>query len=116
MLTKDAIADLYKKVILTVIAVFLGVIVLRPLLLPTDSVQAQDDRPILYVEPGTTTIRTPDGSSQVEGKMMINLRNGDVWGFPTMYAGASYPVDPLNNKPAIAKPIYLGQFDISTIK
>jgi hypothetical protein len=116
MPTKDASADLYTKVIFTVIAVFLGVIVFRPLVLPTDSVQAQDDRPILYVEPGTTTIRTPDGSSQVEGKMMINLRNGDVWGFPTMYAGAPYPVDPLNNKPAVANPIYLGRFDISTIK
>jgi hypothetical protein len=48
--------------------------------------------------------------------MTINLRNGEVWGFPTMRAGAPYPVDPLNNKPAVAKVIYLGRFDISTMK
>ena len=77
MLTKDAGADLYTKVILAVIAVFLGVIVFRPLVFPTDSVQAQDDRPILYVEPGTTTIRTPDGSSQVEGSRKYRVNGND---------------------------------------
>ena len=116
MRTKDAVVDLYTKVALTIIAVFLAVIAVRPVVLTTNSVQAQTDRPILYVEPGTTTIRSPDGSSQGEGKMMINLRNGEVWGFPTMWAGAPYPVDSLNNKPAVAKPIYLGRFDISTMK
>jgi hypothetical protein len=86
------------------------------MMLTTDSVMAQTDRPELYVEPGTTTIRSPDGNSQTEGKMMIDLRNGDVWGFPTIVSGSPYPVDTLNNKPAVAKPIYLGRFDVLTIK
>ena len=107
MLTRDAGLDLYTKVVLTIIALFLGVIAFRPLVLTPDSVQAQTDRPAVYVEPGTTTIRSPDGSSQGEGKMMINLRNGDVCGFPTMFAGSPYPIDPLNNKAVVAKGIYL---------
>lgn len=116
MLTKGAGIDLYTKVALTVIAGLLAVIAFRPFVLTTDLVQAQTDRPMVYVEPGTTTIRSPDGGSQGEGKMMINLRNGDIWGFPTMYAGAPYPIDSLNSKPAVAKAIYLGRFDFSSMK
>jgi len=115
MLT-NARGDLYIKVVLTAIAVFLGVIAFRPVVHTTDTVMAQTDGPEIYVEPGVTTIRSPNGSTQGDGKLMINLKNGDVWGFPTMYAGAPYPVDPLNNKPAVAKGIYLGRFDLSSMK
>ena len=29
-------------------------------------------------------LRKPDGSQQVEGKIVIDMRNGDVWGFATL--------------------------------
>jgi hypothetical protein len=36
-----------------------------------------------------------DGSQQVEGKIVIDMRNGDVWGFPTQSGpGLPYPVEP----------------------
>lgn len=38
----------------------------------------------LYVEPQTAMLRKPDGSQQVEGKIVIDMRNGDVWGFAAL--------------------------------
>jgi hypothetical protein len=37
----------------------------------------------LYIEPGVTMLRAPDGSRQVLGKVMIDLSTGNVWGLPT---------------------------------
>ena len=47
-------------------------------------VHAQADDSYLYVEPQTTMLRKPDGSQQVEGKLVIDMRNRDVWGLPTL--------------------------------
>jgi hypothetical protein len=34
----------------------------------------------------------PDGSQQVEGEIVIDMTNGDVWGFPTLSGlGLPYP-------------------------
>jgi len=63
-----------------VIAVLLGILALRPVATPAP-VFAQPSPSTLYVEPGVTVIRKPDGTSQVEGKVMIDLSTGDVWGF-----------------------------------
>ncbi len=106
--------DVYTKIVLTAIAILLGALALRPAISPV-RVQAQSDLPCLYVEPGVTSIRLPDGSSLGDGKIMIDLRNGDVWGFPTNMAGARYPVDVTASKPATSKPAYLGKFDLTTI-
>ncbi|HTZ82306.1 MAG TPA: hypothetical protein VMB66_03895 [Candidatus Acidoferrales bacterium] len=38
----------------------------------------------VYVEPGVTVLRASDGTQQLMGKVMIGLRNGNVWGFPTL--------------------------------
>jgi hypothetical protein len=78
-------------------------------------VQAQSDYSHLYVEPGTTIVRTPDGRGQVQGKVVINLRTGETWGFPTA-SSAPYPVYLSSNQPPISKPVYLGQFDLSAMK
>jgi hypothetical protein len=116
MLSKDTRADVYTKVVLTIIAVMLAVAAFRPVVETTGTVQAQGDPPSYYVEPGTISIRNPDGSSVGDGKMIINLRTGDVWGFPTGLAGAPYPVDPLSSKPAVSKAVHLGHFDLSAIQ
>ncbi len=108
-------ADLYTKIVLTAIAVLLGLLALRPVLTPV-AAQAQSEASNFYIEPGITSIRKPDGSSLRDGKMVVDLRNGDVWGFPTMVQGARYPIDVVSGKAAVSKPVYLGRFDFSAIK
>ena len=103
--------DLYTKCVLTAIAVWLGVMALRPVTHPAP-VLAAADYAYLYAEPGVTAIRKPDGTEQVQGKVFIDMRTGDVWGFPTL-SGAPYPVDPTSSQPPVSTPIYLGRFDFS---
>jgi hypothetical protein len=109
--------DNITKLLLAVIATFLGGLVVRPLVHP-DRVRAEsaEARPF-FVEPGYTTIRKPDGSAQVYGKIMIDMRTGDVWGFPTLVP-APYPVsaNAANAKGAKSEPIYLGQFALEQAK
>ena len=107
--------DLYTKAVLTAIAILLGILVLRPVGEP-GSVQAQgEDYSRLYVEPGTTILRSPDGSGQGQGKVVIDRANGDVWGFPTA-SSAPFPVDVTSQQPPVSKPVYLGRFDFSAMK
>jgi hypothetical protein len=79
------------------------------------TVLAQSDLSNIYIEPGYLTLRSPDGLTQVQGKMVVNLNNGDAWGFPTLQ-NSPYPVDPTNSKPPVSQPMYLGQFDFSGMK
>ncbi len=60
-------------------------------------------------------LRKPNGTGQVEGKVFIDLRTGDIWGFPTL-SGAPYPVDATKNEPTVSEPMYLGKFDLSKMK
>lgn len=106
--------DLYTKIVLTAIAVLLGVFAIQPLFSPAPA-QAQSDSSNLYIEPGVTTIRKTDGSYLGDGKVVVDRKTGDIWGFPTFVTGAVYPVDPLNS-PAKSKPVYLGHFDFSAMK
>ena len=103
--------DLYTKCVLTLIAVLLGVIAFLPIARPR-AVSAESNYSYLYVEPRITTLRKPDGTQQVEGKVVIDMRNGDVWGFPTL-SSAPYPVDLVHTQPPVSTPMYLGQFDFS---
>ena len=101
----------YIEAILTVIAVLLGILALRPAATPAP-VFAQPSPSSLYVEPGVTIIRKPDGTGQVEGKVIIDLGTGDAWGFPTL-SGAPYPVDTTKPVPPVSHPTYLGKFDLA---
>jgi hypothetical protein len=105
--------DVYLKGLLTAVVILLGVLVVRPAVNPLP-VQAQGDSRNIYVEPGTTLLRQPDGTRQVQGKVMIDLRTGDVYGFPTL-SGAPYPVDPINSKAPVSQPMYLGKFDLANM-
>lgn len=102
------------RALLALIAVLLVVVLIRPTLLPP-VVYAQPEVYPFYVEPGFTTIRKPDGSLQTYGKVMIDMRNGDAWGFPTV-AQQSYPVDTTKTTPPKSYPVYLGQFVFSEAK
>jgi hypothetical protein len=107
--------DLYTKIVLTVIAIWLGFLALRPAVNPAP-VQAQSGNSSLYIEPGTVTLRKPDGSSMGEGKLVVDLKTGEIWGFPTYMTGAPYPIDVTSQKPATSKPVYLGRYDFDAMK
>jgi hypothetical protein len=105
--------DLYSKCVLTVIAILLGIVAFKPYAHPPAALAASDYS-YLYVEPRTYTLRKPNGMEQVEGKVVIDMRNGDIWGFPTVSA-LPYPVDPSRSEPPISTPMYLGKFDFSKV-
>ena len=104
-----------EKAILLLIAVFLSVIALRPYQTP-QRVEAQSSgRYDFYIEPGTYMLRTPDGSRQVLGKVVVDMKSGDVWGFPTL-SSDPYPVDVTKTVPPTSKPIYLGKYDFAAAR
>ena len=104
--------DWFVKLLLSVIVVLLGTLVLRPFFQPAP-VEAQSvDGRSFYVEPGYTMLRKADGSGSMYGKMMIDMRTGDIWGFLTLVEGP-YPVDPGKSEPPHSRPIYLGKFVLS---
>jgi len=95
--------------LLLIIAVALVAIAIQPLLSPrTAEAQTTEIYPF-YIEPGSELLRAPDGSSQVYGKVVVDLRNGKIWGFPTL-APQSYPSNNLQNKPPTTHPFVLGRF------
>ena len=105
--------ELYRDVIFTVITGLLIILALRP---PAASVQAQTTNGNWYVEPRTVMIpASADGTGQVHGKMMIDMRTGDIWGFATL-SPLPYPVGPVRSEPPVVKPVYLGRFDLSAAR
>ena len=100
--------------LLLLIAIALVVIAIRPYLAP-DPVHAQSDSPYpLYIEPGTKMLRAPDGSQQVYGRVVVDMRTGKVWGFPTFGTDA-YPVNLSDSKPRTSHPFVLGKFAFEDI-
>jgi hypothetical protein len=95
--------------LLAIIAVALVAIALEPVFQPrTAQAQSVEAYPF-YIEPGSELLRKPDGSAQVLGKVVVDMRNGKIWGFPTL-APQSYPSNALQNKPQVSRPFELGRF------
>jgi len=107
-------ANTTTNLLLAAIALLLLAIVLRPLRFP-EAVQAQTPDVDFYFEPGTFLIRAPDNSQQVYGKVVVDLRNGRVWAFPTL-TPQPYPSDPIYNKPQISHPFLIGRFALEDTK
>ena len=97
---------------LVVIAAFLAIIAARPIF-QLAPVPAHAESAL--VEPGYTTIRKPDGTSQMLGKVFIDMRTGDIWGFPTL-SQSPYPIDATQAKPPKSSPMYLGKFMLDEAK
>jgi hypothetical protein len=95
---------------LLLIALALTSIAVRPYLEP-GAAQAQSTQPYpFYIEPGTRMLRAPDGSRQVYGKVIVDLRSGTIWGFPTLNP-EPYPINGVtSNKPPTSHPFLLGKF------
>ena len=101
--------DRLTKALLLMIAALLAVLVFRPVVQPAPvRAQAEEGYPF-YVEPGYTMLRKPDGTAQLYGKVVIDMRNGDIWGFPTL-SQSPYPIDTAQTKPPHSSPMYLGKF------
>ena len=104
--------DRFTKLLLIVIGVLLAMIAFRPIVHPAPvQAQATEAYPF-FLEPGYTTLRKPDGTAQVYGKVAVDMRNGDIWGFPTTVQGP-YPVDNAKSVPPKSHPMYLGKFMFS---
>jgi hypothetical protein len=104
----------FTNLLLLIIAIALIAIAIRPYVAPYQ-VNAQSSLPYpFYFEPGTQMLRAPDGSKQLYGRVVVDMRNGKVWGFPTNTPD-TYPVNPVDNKPQISHPIYLGKFAFEDI-
>jgi len=97
------------NILLLVIAVALVAIAVEPLITPHPAqAQVQGTYP-LFFEPGVYLLRAPDGTSQIYGKVVVDLRTGKIFGFPT-YGQQPYPVDVASTKPPTSRPIVLGTF------
>jgi hypothetical protein len=101
--------------LLLVIAVSLSAIALRPYMAPSIAMAQSSDAHDVYVEPGTAMLRAPDGSRQVLGKVVVDLRNGNVWGFPTMTQDP-YPSTGTQTTPQTSHPFLLGKFALSDME
>ena len=82
--------DWITKLLLLTLVVFLGVLVFRPVVQP-QPVFAQGGEPYPFnIQPGTVTLRKSDGT-QTWGKVVVDMRNGNVWGFPMKPQNTPYP-------------------------
>lgn len=106
--------DRYSRFVLTVIAGSLLAIALRPFANPprTFAGAASSD---VYIEPGVFSLRAPDGSKDLLGKVVVDLQTGQIWGFPTG-SRSPYPVSVHAPEPPISKPYLLGQFDFQSMQ
>lgn len=103
----------FDRALLVVIAIFLGMIALRPMITPT-AAHAESGAHHLYFEPGTTMLHIPGKDRHVLGKIGIDLTNGKVWGFPTS-SELPYPYDPTKGTPPLSYPVYMGKYDFGTL-
>ena len=101
-------SDRTVKLLLLAIAVFAGIDAIRPYLAPAPA-KAQADIHDVYIEPGVVMLRAPDGSKQVLGKVVVNLRTANVWGFPTL-SQDPYPSPGTNTTPPTSHPFLLGKY------
>ena len=101
--------DVVSKLLLSIIAIALVAIAIRPYVAP-DSARAQAGTAYpVYIEPGVQMLKSSDGSKQLYGRMVVDLRTGKIWGFPTMTTDP-YPFNALNSKPQTSHPFDLGRF------
>jgi len=106
--------DWLTKILLLVIAVSLSTIALRQSAIPP-VVEAQSEARQLFIEPGVSMLRAPDGSRQVMGKVVVDLRNGNIWGFPTLTQDV-YPSPGANTTPPTSHPFLLGKFALADME
>jgi hypothetical protein len=105
-------SDLYTKAVLSVIAVFLGILALRPITAPQSAraESAASCAPLQFDE-RLRQIEYSKGSAM--GRIAIDLRNGNIYGFPTDALG--YPRNPGKSEIPVSDPILLGRFNLDKL-
>ena len=101
--------DSLTKLFLSIIAIALIVIAIRPFVAPGPAHAESSTAYPVYIEPGVQMLKTADGSKQLYGRVLVDLRTGKIWGFPTITTD-TYPFNALNSKPQVSRPFELGRF------
>ena len=100
--------DWFAKSLLVVIALLLAVVAFRPIVQPAP-VLAQGGSPYpFHIEQGTVSLRMPNGNT-AWGKVVVDMRNGDVWGFPMKAQNTPFPVHGPGDTSTVSRPMYLGR-------
>ena len=102
-------SGLMTNILLLLIATALAAIASQPYINPAPAQAQSTAARVFYIEPGVQMLVNPNGSGQVYGKVVVDLRNGKIWGFPTGSLNP-YPSYPMDNKPSTSRPFALGRF------
>ncbi|MFZ0960934.1 MAG: hypothetical protein WAO35_08510 [Terriglobia bacterium] len=102
--------DGFVKFLLLVIAIFLGIIALRPYVAPP-RVEAQSTGAYypMYIEHGFVWLPSPKGGS-VAGRLVLDLRTGNIWGFPG-FTQDTFEI--LDKKLPTSHPVLLGKWELA---
>jgi len=106
--------DILANILLSIIAAALVTFAVRPALDPGQVEAHSNVERQLFIEPGVQMLRTPDGSRNVYGRVVVDLRTGNVWGFPTP-TGDPYPFNSVSAKPETSQPFPLGRFALEVM-
>jgi hypothetical protein len=102
--------DWFVKLLLAAIVMLLTVVAFRPVAQPP-SVLAQSGSPYpFFIEQGTVSLKKPDGNI-TWGKVVVDMRTGDVWGFPMKAQNTPYPVYGPSDTSKVSHPMYLGKME-----
>ena len=97
------------KSLLLSILVLLAVIAFRPVAQPPSVLAQSGGSPYPYwIEQGTVSLKKPDGNISW-GKVVVDMRTGDVWGFPMKAQNTPYPVYGPSDNSKVSHPMYLGR-------
>ena len=101
--------DVLKNVLLLILTAAMVAVAVRPYFAPRAAAAQSAAAYPFYIEPGTQMLRAPDGSKQLYGRVVVDMRTGNIWGFPT-YSTDTYPINPTDPKPQTSHPFLLGRF------
>ncbi len=100
--------DWLVKTLLLLAVIFLGIIALRPYLAPpVVRAQSEDVYPITF---GPGRVLMVNGTA-LEGSVVLDLRNGNVWQFPLF----TEPKDAFDKPLPVSHPVLLGRFALEDL-
>ncbi len=100
--------DWFVKSLLVVIALLLAAVAFRPVAHPPSVLAQSGTAYPFFIEQGTVSLKKPDGNV-TWGKVVIDMRSGDVWGFPMKAQNTPYPVYGQGDTAKVSHPMYLGR-------
>lgn len=102
------------NILLLLIALALLVIAVGPVFIPMPVRAESHPERRLFIEPGVQVLHSSDLSRNAYGRVVIDLRTGNVWGFPTP-TGDPYPFQSTNDKLQTSHPFLLGRFALEDL-